>query len=143
MLQSNVDYFKGSFEVGVSLHACGVATDLVLETCIRRGASFVSCPCCYGSIQPNHIVTYPRSQKFKNCLVNERQYLVLGHAADQTHDDCLKSAQGAFCMNLIDGDRCLRAREAGYWVTLGKLYPITCTQKNNLLIGLPKGRSLL
>ena len=27
--QGNMDYFLGKFDVGVSLHACGVATDLV------------------------------------------------------------------------------------------------------------------
>ena len=27
--QGNMDYFSGKFDVGVSLHACGVATDLV------------------------------------------------------------------------------------------------------------------
>lgn len=59
-----MDYFKGKFDVGVSLHACGVATDLVIQACIENCASFVSCPCCYGSVQANHMVTYPRSQAF-------------------------------------------------------------------------------
>ncbi|KAH8019688.1 hypothetical protein HPB51_021010 [Rhipicephalus microplus] len=44
--QSNMDYFVGNFDLGVSLHACGVATDLVLQKCIERNATFVSCPCC-------------------------------------------------------------------------------------------------
>ena len=55
----------GSFNIGVSLHACGVATDLVIQKCIENKASFVSCPCCYGSVQENHMVSYPRSQIFK------------------------------------------------------------------------------
>ena len=29
--QGNMDYFKGRFDIGVSLHACGVATDLVIQ----------------------------------------------------------------------------------------------------------------
>ena len=49
----------------MSLHACGVATDLVIQKCIENKASFVSCPCCYGSVQENHMVSYPRSQIFK------------------------------------------------------------------------------
>ena len=62
--QGNMDYFQGNFDIGVSLHACGVATDLVLQACIRTQASFVSCPCCYGSVQANHMLSYPRSQVF-------------------------------------------------------------------------------
>ena len=62
--QGNMDYFKGRFDIGVSLHACGVATDLVIQACIRNGASFVSCPCCYGSVQANHMLSYPRSNVF-------------------------------------------------------------------------------
>ncbi len=33
---SNLDYFSGRFDIGVTLHACGVATDLVLNTCLRE-----------------------------------------------------------------------------------------------------------
>jgi hypothetical protein len=29
LFQGNMDYFSGKFDIGVSLHACGVATDLV------------------------------------------------------------------------------------------------------------------
>ncbi|ERL89795.1 hypothetical protein D910_07156 [Dendroctonus ponderosae] len=31
IVQSNLDYFTGTFDLGLALHACGVATDLVLE----------------------------------------------------------------------------------------------------------------
>jgi hypothetical protein len=33
MYQCNLDYFDGQFEIGVALHACGTATDLVLSKC--------------------------------------------------------------------------------------------------------------
>lgn len=140
--QTNVDYFKKEFTVGVSLHACGVATDLVMETCIRRNAVFVCCPCCYGSMQSNHMVNYPRSELMGQFFYSEREYLVLGHAADQVHImKTLKTAQGMKCMDLVDGDRCFHARERGYSVKLTKLYPLSCTTKNNLLIGVPFGRA--
>ena len=32
--QCNLDYFRGAFDVGLSLHACGLATDLVLAKCL-------------------------------------------------------------------------------------------------------------
>lgn len=136
--QSNIDYFRGNFNIGVSLHACGVATDLVMERCIQQKAAFVCCPCCYGSIQPNHMITYPRSLIFSNSRLSLNEYFVLGHSADQTHDENnVKTSQGNKCMRIIDMDRCLRAKDAGYSVALSKLKPITCTPKNNLLIGIP------
>ena len=55
----------GAFDVGVCLHACGVATDLVLQRCLDNRAAFVICPCCYGGVQNTHTVQYPRSQQFK------------------------------------------------------------------------------
>lgn len=36
------------FDLGISLHSCGVLTDAVLELCIQHRASFCLCPCCYG-----------------------------------------------------------------------------------------------
>jgi hypothetical protein len=68
--QGNMDYFVGHFDIGVSLHACGVATDLVIASCLRNRASFVSCPCCYGSVQENHMVSYPRSRAFNEAPIS-------------------------------------------------------------------------
>ncbi len=66
--QCNMDYFVGDFDLGVCLHACGVAADLVLQTCMEKGANFVVCPCCYGFIKNTHTVQYPRSQTFKKSV---------------------------------------------------------------------------
>ncbi|XP_054278518.1 glutathione S-transferase C-terminal domain-containing protein homolog [Macrosteles quadrilineatus] len=140
-IQSNLDYFKGPFQIGASLHACGVASDLVIETSLQRKAAFVVCPCCYGSLQSNHVVSYPRSSVLSALPL--RQYLVLGHCADQTHKQTYaKSEQGERCMQLIDSDRCLLARESGYRVSLAKLIPSTCSPKNNLLVGIPETASV-
>ena len=48
--------------------------------------------------------------------------------------------QGLLCMDLVDTDRALAARELGYSVTLAKLSPPSCTPKNNLLVGVPPNR---
>lgn len=64
-MQSNVDYITGKFDVACSLHACGVATDLVLGKAAAAGASFACCPCCYGSLRENHVLTYPKSEAFR------------------------------------------------------------------------------
>ncbi|XP_022169635.1 glutathione S-transferase C-terminal domain-containing protein [Myzus persicae] len=139
IVHSNLDYFKANFQVGLCLHGCGVATDLVLEKCLLQNATFVVCPCCYGGVQDNHILEYPRSQALRQANFSFEDYLVLCHCADQTHFDpnCTKTQQGYTCMAAVDKDRASRAIEVGYNVTLSKLEPPTCTPKNNMLIGIP------
>lgn len=145
LCHGNFNYFTLNFDIGMSLHACGVATDLVIQTCIEKNAIFVCCPCCYGSVQDCHRLTYPRSDVFKEHIEN-RDYLCLAHAADQTHQQShlqenAKIAQGYRCMTIVDTDRKLYAEQFRYKVHLGKLIPPTCTPKNNLLVGIPKGKT--
>ncbi|XP_068972171.1 glutathione S-transferase C-terminal domain-containing protein homolog [Bombus flavifrons] len=136
--QCNLVYFKGDFDIGMSLHACGVATDLVIQQCIRKKAIFVCCPCCYGSLHNSHYLTYPRSNIFKN-EIDQESYIILSHAADQTHDEKnVKTNQGYECMAIIDTDRKLLAEQFDYRVYLSKLIPNTCTPKNHILVGIPK-----
>ena len=93
--QSNLDYYRGRFSVGASLHACGLATDLVIAQCTARAAAFVCCPCCYGGVVAVEGLTYPRCtdpSHLNPSLARSSQfaslpytsYLTLGHAADQT-----------------------------------------------------------
>lgn len=135
--QCNLDYFNGKFDIGVCLHACGVATDLMMQKCIFHKAAFVCCPCCYGSVQPNHILSYPRSSYFSSDLkITLSSYLTLGHAADQTHGkDNPKTEQGKKCMQYVDYDRLLAAQNAGYITWLTIMNPPECTPKNHILIG--------
>lgn len=134
ILQCNLDYFCAKFDLGMSLHACGVATDLVMQNCVYNKAHFVCCPCCYGGIHNCHSLSYPRSEVFKK--FSYKDFLNMAHAADQTHDKGnAKTEQGYFCMDVIDTDRKLWAQSCGYEVFLGKLLPVTCTPKNNLIVG--------
>ncbi|XP_013179993.1 PREDICTED: glutathione S-transferase C-terminal domain-containing protein homolog [Papilio xuthus] len=134
--QCNLDFFVGKFNIGVALHACGVASDLVLDKCLKANAKFVLCPCCYGSVNAtNNRIVYPRSSTFNS--LNLDQYLCIGHAADQTHKDHHLTERGARCMGIIDSDRARLAEEHGYSVTMSRLTPLSCTPKNNLLIGIP------
>lgn len=139
LYQCNIDYFIGKFDVGVCLHACGSATDMVQELCVNAGASFVICPCCYGSIHKTHLLTYPRSKLFKKSNLTYKEYLTLGHAADQTEFNIALEEQGRHCMNLVDSDRAAYAKEFGYKVSLCSLQPLSCTPKNNLLVGTQVG----
>lgn len=42
--------FTTPFDVGMGLHACGPATDLIHSLCISAAADYVLAPCCYGFI---------------------------------------------------------------------------------------------
>nr|XP_029728418.1 glutathione S-transferase C-terminal domain-containing protein homolog isoform X1 [Aedes albopictus]XP_029728419.1 glutathione S-transferase C-terminal domain-containing protein homolog isoform X1 [Aedes albopictus] len=137
----NLDYFKARFDIGVSLHACGVASDIVLEKCFTQRAKFVCCPCCYGKLYEFDRIRYPRSRVFQESELLLKEYLCLAHCADQTHDldnsrtNVEKSHQGFYCMDIIDKDRLLLAEELGYSVVQKRLRPENCTPKNRLLIG--------
>ncbi|MEQ2298637.1 hypothetical protein AMECASPLE_007398 [Ameca splendens] len=82
-LQANLDYFTRPFQIGVALHACGIATDMVLEHCIQAGAAFVVSPCCYGFIQNAVKFTFPKSKSFQETLTS-KEHMILCRFADQT-----------------------------------------------------------
>eukprot|EP00088_Acartia_fossae_P025248 TRINITY_DN2606_c0_g1_i1.p1 TRINITY_DN2606_c0_g1~~TRINITY_DN2606_c0_g1_i1.p1 ORF type:complete len:598 (-),score=84.53 TRINITY_DN2606_c0_g1_i1:198-1991(-) len=132
--QSNIDYYKGSFDIGTSLHACGVATDLVIEKSRDQSADIVSCPCCYGAVQAVDGVSYPRSVLFAEKGCTEADYLTMGHTADQTEKHSTKCGQGELFMDIVDTDRCLHLQEHGYHVQLDKISPLTCSPKHNLIV---------
>ncbi|CRL03371.1 CLUMA_CG016265, isoform B [Clunio marinus] len=137
--QCNLEYFNDDFTIGLSLHACGVATDLVLRKCWMKNAKFICSPCCYGKIQD--LGNLPQSEIYRNVL-STRDLINIAHCSDQTHDaknvkhiNVEKAQQGYFCMDVIDTDRLLRANELGYSTTLTRLHPENCSLKNRLLIG--------
>lgn len=138
--QCNLDYFIGHFDVGTSLHACGVASDIVLMRCIQIKANFVCCPCCYGKCTQMPHISYPRSSFFQTNNVTSDDFMRIAHCADQAHDltktnNIEKSIQGQFCMDIVDTDRKLHSEESGYVTKLKRLHPENCTPKNRLLIG--------
>lgn len=142
LLQCNLDFFRAKFDLGIALHACGVATDLVLQNCYRNRANFICCPCCYGGIHNTYHLTYPRSEALDKVLYKE--YLHIAHASDQTHGkDNVKTKQGYICMSIVDLDRKVEAISRGYVVHLGKLQPESCTPKNNLLVGTLESNNLM
>uniref|UniRef100_A0A2A4ISK8 GST C-terminal domain-containing protein n=1 Tax=Heliothis virescens TaxID=7102 RepID=A0A2A4ISK8_HELVI len=136
--QCNLDFFIGDFDIGTGLHACGIATDLILDKCLKVNAKFVISPCCYGSLLATDRLAYPRSKKASSVPIEH--YMCIGHTADQTHKDHPLSDRGSRCMGIIDSDRGCLAEESGYKVTLMKMKPLTCTPKNNLLIGVPENQ---
>uniref|UniRef100_A0A8C5LKB1 Glutathione S-transferase C-terminal domain-containing protein n=1 Tax=Leptobrachium leishanense TaxID=445787 RepID=A0A8C5LKB1_9ANUR len=137
-IQANLDYFIGKFNIGVALHACGVATDMVIEHCIKAIAAFIICPCCYGFIQNTVKTTFPRSKQFQNVL-SYKEHMVLCRFADQTAVQLPPERRliGKQCMGLVDLDRSWVAEEYGYNVKVISMEPETCSPKNNLIVGSP------
>jgi len=137
VVQCNVGRFHAPFSTGICLHGCGVATDLVLAKCIAASASYVVSPCCYGAVRNVHSVVYPRSDVFQTAGVEYREYLAVGHAADQTETAIAKSSQGRTCMTIVDSDRCHLAKQFDYSTQMFVMTPSTCSPKNHVLVGQP------
>ncbi|XP_012583183.1 PREDICTED: glutathione S-transferase C-terminal domain-containing protein [Condylura cristata] len=137
-IQANMEYFTGMFNIGVALHACGVATDMVIEHCIQTRAAFVACPCCYGFIQNTSKFDFPKSEQFKEIL-SYKEHMILCRFADQTAVQLPPQRRlvGKQCMCLVDLDRARAAEERGYTVRVISMEPESCSPKNNLIVGIP------
>ncbi|XP_005406279.1 PREDICTED: glutathione S-transferase C-terminal domain-containing protein [Chinchilla lanigera] len=137
-IQANMEYFAGMFNIGVALHACGVATDMVIEHCIKTRASFVTCPCCYGFIQNTSKFNFPKSEQFKKTL-SYKEHMILCRFADQTAVQLPPQRRliGKQCMCLVDLDRARAAEEHGYSVQVISMEPESCSPKNNMIVGVP------
>ncbi|XP_048855742.1 glutathione S-transferase C-terminal domain-containing protein isoform X2 [Brienomyrus brachyistius] len=142
-IQANLDYFTGPFQIGVALHACGVATDMVLEHCSQAAAAFIISPCCYGFVQNTWKFTFPRSKRFSDVL-SYKEHMILCRFADQTAGQLPPDRQliGKQCMGLVDLDRAWAAESLGYSVRVLTMEPASCSPKNNMLVGVPAGQRL-
>lgn len=137
-IQANMEYFTGMFNIGVALHACGVATDMVIEHCIKTRASFVTCPCCYGFIQNTSKFHFPKSEQFKKTL-SYKEHMILCRFSDQTAVQLPPQRRliGKQCMCLVDLDRARAAEERGYSAQVISMEPESCSPKNNMIVGVP------
>ncbi|KAJ7327072.1 hypothetical protein JRQ81_016831 [Phrynocephalus forsythii] len=137
-IQANMDYFTGSFNIGVALHACGVATDMVIERCIKVRAAFVISPCCYGFIQNTAKFAFPQSSQFKEVL-SYKEHMVLCRFADQTAVGLPPERRqiGKNCMGLVDLDRAWNVERSNYTAQVISMEPESCSPKNNLIVAVP------
>jgi hypothetical protein len=74
----SIQSYPDSFDIGISLHACGEASDWVLRKCLQKNASFVLCSCCCGKLSRDsanpytfhstggneNMIRYPQSKMF-------------------------------------------------------------------------------
>ena len=119
--------FIGTFDIGVSLHACGSLTDMIIAKCVTSNAAVVSSPCCYGKIQPSSWLSYPQSEHFRS-VVSLDCFIKIAKMADCEYDN-----EDPMCA--VDVDRSRYLEDVGYrHVVLHKLKPLTCSPKNNLIV---------
>eukprot|EP00571_Detonula_confervacea_P003938 CAMPEP_0172326344 /NCGR_PEP_ID=MMETSP1058-20130122/56226_1 /TAXON_ID=83371 /ORGANISM="Detonula confervacea, Strain CCMP 353" /LENGTH=635 /DNA_ID=CAMNT_0013043101 /DNA_START=42 /DNA_END=1949 /DNA_ORIENTATION=- len=54
----SIQTYPHNFDVGVSLHACGEASDWVLRKCLQQKACWVVCSCCCGKLRREALNPY-------------------------------------------------------------------------------------
>jgi hypothetical protein len=115
--------WRAEVEVVVALHACGRASDQILDRAVGAHARWIFVvPCCYGADVPFD----GPARALADRLGVARQ------AAVRT----------AFVRSIIDSERTLRLESAGYEVTALAFVPASVTEHNLLLrarrVGEPK-----
>ena len=162
IIQEDIDInWSISFDLGVTLHSCGILTDITISICQAHHASFVIVPCCYGQLvkppKQNIILDYEEYLKQNMRLYRskalfhqlpERLYQDIVLMADISNLPIVDQADeiqsldysiGRTCMNIVDVDRLLRLaesqKEAGLQLGLSHLEPWTCSPKNNVIYG--------
>lgn len=164
----NIQNFNESFDVGLSLHACGVATDIAIQKSVEARAVYISIPCCVGKIAHHESdrderscgdITYPRSQEYSSVGCSLSKYLVIAKAADFGHHGFDDATQGCdakcdcseevkskgdiltdtrrLAKRVIEQDRNFYARRHNYRTFMTLCYPVSCTPKNDIIIGIP------
>lgn len=114
---SKIDYGI-SPDMVISLHACDIATDIVLDTAVRLGAKVIlSTPCCHNNMKSNI-----------NCGA-------LKFVTDYPQ------LSGKLCEALTDAVRLAKLRAYGYNVTALELTDPENTPKNTLLRAVKHGRA--
>ena len=168
IISDNIKNFNEDFDVGISLHACGIATDIAIQKSTAARAVYISIPCCVGKIShhdSNRLdresggICYPRSQMYISIGCTLHDYLRIAKAADFGHhgyDEISHNVGGAastrrvstdkakylmdsrrLSKRVIEHDRNLYAKENKYVVYMSICHPLSCTPKNDILIGIP------
>ncbi|OWZ21925.1 Glutathione S-transferase [Phytophthora megakarya] len=140
-----IDDYHKPFDVGIALHACGEATDMVMQKCLSERAAYVLAPCCVGKIKASDLA-YPRSATLADEL-SRTEYEVLAKAADFGHSSSAAVAHTDInrrrrrCKTLLESDRNMRAEEDQYDTFMFVMHPPTATPKNDVLVGIPRNLS--
>eukprot|EP01039_Chlorochromonas_danica_P010880 gene10879-12094_t len=121
VILGDIREFRLPFDLGIALHACGSASDIVLNLCMHQRASFLLCPCCIGKVLSNRKTAL--SAAFQQKL-SQKQFRHLAKAADSHHNTTESGDMVAIrrkCKLLLERDRCLLAEEANYTTAMTQM----------------------
>ena len=137
----DVRSYKEDFHLGIALHACGIASDLSLQSCIASRAAFVCAPCCIGKILLDRHEAL--STAFRKTIdKDDFKYLVkagdFGHSLEEItqHGEHICSFR-RMAKSYIEEDRRLYAVENKYSSYITTMFPPGSTPKDDILIGWP------
>ena len=151
---SNYSQKYKDFDIGLALHACGEATDLVLRACGVAKASFIVSPCCVGKLNRKRrnpyiyhattgnepTISYPQSQVYCRYVSSSEGFDALAKAADYSEMKDMRTSKNASrrtAKALLEMDRLLFMKETyGYdEIVLTRMDPWESSPKNDILIG--------
>ena len=160
-----IQSYESDFDIGVSLHACGEASDWVLRKCLEQRASWVVCSCCCGKLRRDASnpyvfqstganekqVTYPQSKTFvslggggsKSHTITAEDFDEVAKVSDYSQLGDIRQPKNACrraAKSLVEWDRLLFTKEATQQledatVILAKMDPWEASCKNDILIG--------
>ena len=144
----------GEFDIGLGLHACGEATDLVLRACGEANANFIVSPCCVGKLSQTKrnpyiyhatagnepTISYPQSAIFCEIIPSSSDFDVLAKSADYSDIQDMRTSRNAIrrtAKALLETDRLLYMKETfGYSdIALTRMDPWEASPKNDILVG--------
>lgn len=137
------------FDVAVALHACGEASDVVLERVMETRAGAVVVPCCVGGVvsgKPRGVpgiaetgVGGGRWGRARSAAVEEEigveGYRLLARAADDGEGS---EAWRRAAKTVFEGDRMAWVEKNENFVRLVKMEPVECSPKNDMLVVWPR-----
>ena len=149
------------FDIGIGLHACGEASDLILRACGRTKSNFIISPCCVGKVSSDNKnsytywssggdpkITYPQSTQFCSVITESDKFDALAKAADYSEMADMRTNKNATrraAKALLELDRLLYMKETfGYdEVVLTRMEPWESSCKNDILLGWMNGNESL
>eukprot|EP01138_Halocafeteria_seosinensis_P015951 gb/GECG01016278.1/.p1 GENE.gb/GECG01016278.1/~~gb/GECG01016278.1/.p1 ORF type:complete len:473 (+),score=51.87 gb/GECG01016278.1/:1-1419(+) len=134
---SSIEEFSEDFDLGIGLHACGAATDVILHKCMERRAAVLVAPCCVGKLKHSRCFQYPQSQVLRKA-VSPAQFFTVTKAGDVaafTDLDNKETRSRRLCKTAVEVDRRLFLAEHGYrWQYLLLMSPMEASAKNDILL---------
>ena len=149
------------FDIGIGLHACGEASDLILRACGKSKSNFIVSPCCVGKVSSDNKnsyahwssgadpkITYPQSNLFCSIITETNKFDALAKAADYSELADMRTTKNATrraAKALLELDRLLYMKEAfGYdEIVLTRMQPWESSCKNDILLGWMNGNERL